>query len=675
LFLKNRGDNTMGNFQLFDNRIVWRHEREKVEVSTWSESVIRVRATVRGEFNDENWALVSSHPVDAHIEQKKDGVIVRNGILEAHINSYGRISFRRKDETESFLDEVDWDPGHPNHYPLAREYKAVSGDLYRLRQRFRARKQERFYGLGQHRHGFLNQKGTVIDLVQRNAEVCIPFTVSSLGYGFLWNNPGIGRVELAESTTRWVAEGSKQIDYLVAGGPTFADVMRQYADATGHAPLPPDWALGFWQSKLRYATQEELLTVAREYSKRGLPLSIIVIDYFHWTRQGEWNWDAKSWPDPQAMLEELEEMGIKCMVSIWPSVHPKAKTAKEMKERGLLVGTERGSDVIFPFMDTGEYERPVYMHYYDPTNPEAREFLWHHLKENYYDKGVSLFWLDACEPEFYPRHHDNLRFHIGLGTEVGNIYPFMHQKGLYEGMRSAGTERVINLCRSAWAGSQRFGAAVWSGDIWSEWKVLSDQIKAGLNIMMSGIPWWTTDIGGFLHGNIEDPDFQELIVRWFQYGVFCPLFRLHGYRNPRYPGNHSGSPNEVWSFGDEAYTILKDILFLRERLRPYIRKLMEEASEKGLPPMRPLFFDYPDDETCYDIEDEFLFGSDLLIAPVTEQGARKRSIYLPAGSAWRYAWDGTPRDAGRSFEENAPLEIIPVYIRECGEDLDGVFRP
>ena len=246
--------------------------------------------------------------------------------------------------------------------------------------------------------------------------------------------------------------------------------------------------------------------------------------------------------------------------------------------------------------------------------------MWERLREGYYRHGIKVFWLDACEPEMYPSHPQNLRYHLGNGLAVGNIYPLLHEAGIWDGMRGEGETEIVTLCRSAWAGSQRYGAALWSGDIPSTFEALQKQVRAGLNVGLSGIPWWTTDIGGFHGGNIEAPYFRELVVRWFQYGAFCPLFRLHGHRQPA-EGWTSGNHNEVWSFGDEAYGIIRELLFLRERLRPYIMAQMRLASEAGVPPMRPLFFDFPQDAAAARVDDEFMFGPDLLVAPVLEEGA------------------------------------------------------
>jgi alpha-D-xyloside xylohydrolase len=663
----------MKRFGKKDNRLLWRQESHLLELQGWGKNAIRIRATLNRDFTDVPQALITDGGTDASIRIDTDGAVVRNGGLEARITDYGRIVFSRTQSGETLLEEADWTPEHAVLYPASRTFEAGEGELFRIEARFKSQKGERFYGLGQHRHGLLNQKGAVVELMQRNAEVCIPFLLSSRGYGFLWNNPAVGRVELGTNGTRWIAEGSHQLDYLVITGDSFAEIMSWYADCTGHAPLLPEWAAGFWQCKLRYRTQEELLAVAREYHKRGIPLAVIVVDFFHWTRQGEWKWDPEYWPDPQGMIRELTQMGVKLMVSIWPSVNPKAETAAQMKERGLLLGTRHGPDVVFPFIDSRE-EPPVYIHYYDATNPLAREFIWQRVKENYYDPGVRVFWLDACEPEISPIDFGNLRYYLGNGLEVANIYPLMHQKGFYDGMKAAGESEIITLCRSGWAGSQRFAAAIWSGDIPSSWDSFNAQIRAGLNIMMSGIAWWTTDIGGFYGGNIEDPDFRELLVRWFQYGTFCPLFRLHGVREPREKHTvASGAANEIWSFGERNYEILRSFILLRERMKPYILEQVRLVSEKGLPIMRPLFFDYPVDEECWNVEDEFLFGADLIVAPVATFGARSRKVYLPHGAAWIDAWSGKRLESGTWLEVEAPLERIPLFIRQ-GASLRSVFQ-
>jgi len=654
----------MKGFRKENDRLIWEMNHETVWIQPWGRDSLRVRSTKRSKI-EENLpgALLNQTTLEPYIGIHDEGAWIRNGKIKAEISRDGRIRFLKSPNDVVLLEEMYSLHGHP-----ARYYKSLSSDLFRLKVTFKAYEGEHLYGLGQHQHGFLNQKGCVIELTQRNTEVCIPFLISSRGYGFLWNIPAIGRVELGMNRTRWVAEAARQVDYYITTGDSFSEIMEHYVDATGRPPMLPEWAAVFWQSKLRYRTQEELLSIAREYKRRGLPLSVIVVDFFHWTMQGDWKFDPTYWPDPAAMVRELEEMGVKLMVSVWPTVNENSENFKEMKENGLLVRTERGVPVARSFFDN-KPEGRIYVYLYDPTNPEARRFIWKKIRENYYRYGIKVWWLDACEPELGAvPDHDNLRYHIGNGLEVACIYPLMHQRAFYEGMKSEGEDEIILLCRSAWAGSQRYGVAVWSGDIPSTFEALQAQVRAGLNIGLSGIPWWTTDIGGFFGGDIRTPYFRELIVRWFQYGAFCPIFRLHGFREPRTPKTGSinemiGAPNEVWSFGDEAYEILREILFLRERLRPYIMEQMRLAHEKGVPPMRPLFFDFPEDENCWSIEDEFLFGPDLLVAPILEYKARNRNVYLPAGTEWRDAWTDEKVDGGQWIKADAPLEKIPLYIR------------
>ena len=587
---------------------------------------------------------------------------VQNGELVAEMSRSGRLRFLRSDGGELFAE-------HLPHFsaPPQRRYLPVGGDLHQTEVLFDAPAGERVYGLGQHQHGLLDQKGAVIDLVQRNTEVSIPFVLSSRGYGFLWNHPGAGRVELAQNHTRWVADAARQIDYWVTAGANPTCVLSQYAAATGLPPMLPEWASGFWQSKLRYRTQDELLGIVREHKRRGLPLSAIAIDFFHWTRQGEWEFDEREWPDPAAMVRELRSLGIECIVSVWPTVNPNSKNYGDMEERGLLVGNELGNPLHLPLWDK-DSPGQTFVRYYDATNPEARRYIWEKVKNGYYRHGIRTFWLDACEPEVRPEGPRNLMFYLGGGAEVQNLYPRLHAQAFFDGLREAGEGPVLLLCRSAWAGSQRWGAALWSGDVESSFAALAAQVPAGMNAGISGIPWWTSDIGGFYGGHPGSPSFRELVVRWFQFGLFCPLFRLHGSREPgvRAGADRTGAANEVWSFGDEAYQIISGQLRLREKLRPYLMAQMAHASATGVPPMRPLFFDFPDDPPSWDVEDQFLLGPDVLVAPVTAEGARERGVYLPAGTGWTNAWTSERVDGGTWRQCPAPLAQIPVFLRDGG---------
>jgi alpha-D-xyloside xylohydrolase len=633
-------------------------DNEIIEIEPWGRNGLRVRCTQSSEIK-RDWinALINQGDYQADIEIHLNGASIQNGEVKANINSKGELSFVNVIGGKELLKEK---PIHLISIP-ARAYKDLKGDLFHIDCCFEAYDDEHIYGLGQHQHGRLDQKGCVIELIQRNTEVSIPFLLSSRGYGFLWNNPAVGRVELGANATRWVAEATPQIDYWITTGRDPAEILSNYADVTGHAPAFPYWASGFWQSKLRYASQEELELVAREYHKRNLPLSVIVIDFFHWTRHGEWQFDPQYWPDPAGMAKRLEDLGIKVMVSLWPTVSRLSKNFPEMWNHKFIVRNKLGSAAQMYFVDN-HAEDGIYLHYYDPTHPGARKFIWEKVKEGYYQYGIKLFWLDACEPEMLPFIPENLRFYAGDGETVANSYPLDHVRGFYEGMLAEGEKTPLFLCRSAWAGSQRYGAAVWSGDIMSTFSALRAQVKAGLNIGLSGIPWWTADIGGFRGGDPASPYFQQLIIRWFQFGVFCPIFRLHGHRMPN-KDDFSGGPNEVWCFGDLAYEIIQKYMFLRERLRPYIMEQMAKTSKTGVSPMHPLFIDFPSDPLCYQVEDEYMFGADLLVAPVLDADISIRQVYLPANSIWKDAWTNQVFEGGQWLSVEAPLDRIPLFLK------------
>jgi len=647
------------------DRLVREEDHETLWIEAWGPDALRVRATKGPIMPQEDWALLPL-PGSASIELSEGRPSVSNGAIRVEIARSGKLSFfgargqpiveealrNRKDILSEDCSALEID---------AREFRPIIGGDYEIAARFESiDPEERLYGMGQYQQPFLDLKGTELELAQRNSQASVPFCLSSLGYGFLWNNPSVGRATFAKNGTTWRACSSEAIDYWVVAAESPAEIVERYTGATGRVPMMPEFAMGFWQCKLRYQTQEELLAVAREYKRRGLPLSVIVVDFFHWPTQGDWRFDPTYWPDPEAMIAELKEMGIELMVSVWPTVDYRSENFSEMRELGLLIRTERGVRVSMDFQGNSIH--------FDATRSEAREYVWGKVKKNYYDKGIRVFWLDEAEPEYTVYDFDNYRYHLGSDLAVGNIYPFMYARAFYEGMAAAGQDRILNLIRCAWAGSQRFGALVWSGDIHSSWKSLRCQVAAGLSMGIAGIPWWTTDIGGFHGGDPSDPEFRELFARWFEYGTFCPVMRLHGDREPRQPqvgasggaSCLSGAPNEVWSYGEEIYAICARHIELRESLRPSIAEAMRAAHETGVPPMRPLFFDYPDEAESWEIEDQFLFCGSFLVAPILRAGARSREVYLPKGR-WRSIHGGPTIEGGRSIECEAPLERIPVF--------------
>jgi alpha-D-xyloside xylohydrolase len=646
--------------------ILWQDGSQLVRIEPWGRDALRVRAALGAAIRDDlPGALLPPMPADTgtEIEIGEARATLRQGAIAAEIAAGGLIRFLDAGTDDELLAEAPrWLLSPP-----ARSFHRLGGDRVRAEARFVAYEGERLYGLGQHPHGRLDQKGCTVDLVQRNTEIAIPFLLSSRGYGFLWNNPAVGRVELAHNGTRWVADATRQLDYWIVAGATPAAILGRYADATGHAPMLPAWAAGFWQSRNRYPSQEELLAVAREHVTRGLPLSVIAADYLHWPRHGDWRFDPVSWPDPAGMVRELAAMGVRLMVSIWPTLNPESANAAVMRERGWLVATPDGQPAVTIFTDT-HAEGDVALYLYDATHPEARAFLWERVRDGYHRHGISVFWLDACEPEIIAAPPQAFRYHLGDGREVSNLYPLLHARAIHDGLRAAGATETVMVTRSAWAGSQRYGSAVWSGDIESTWESLRAQVRAGLNMGLSGIPWWHADVGGYALGEPDSEAFRELLIRWFQYAVFTPILRLHGHRLPDRPGAKMvGAPNEVWSFGEEAYAIIGELLRLGERLRPYVLAQMRTAHERGLPPMRPLFVDFPHDLEAVAEEDVFMFGPDLLVAPVLHPGATERSAYLPAGTDWTEAWSGTAVTGGQRLTAPAPLDRIPLYVRAGAE--------
>lgn len=663
-------------FTVENNALTARRQNERLRIEAWGKDSLRVRATQYRDFTGRNWAL--SEPVPEEYRAAKVSVseenfgsaTIVNGRISATVNAAGVISFFR--DGKLFLREY-----YRNYFGtesqesrclkiVSRDWQPIVGGDYALSVRFESNDGEKLYGMGQYQQPYLDLKGCVLELAQRNSQVSIPFAVSSLGYGFLWNCPAVGRVSFGKNYTEWQAGAVKEMDYWLTVGDAPAEILEKYTAVTGRAPDMPEGLLGLWQCKLRYRTQQEVLEVARKYKELGIPLDVIVIDFFHWPRQGDWKFDPEYWPDPKAMCDELHSMGVKVVVSVWPSVDKKSENYYEMLEKGFLIRTEHGTNQTYDFQgDCLEI---------DATNPEARAYIWEKCKKNYYDYGVDMFWLDNAEPDFNVYDYSNYRYDLGCALEVSNIYPQKYALAFCEGIAAEGREKdMLHLIRSGWAGSQKYACLLWSGDVPSTFESLRDQLSAGLNMGLAGIPWWTTDIGGFMTDDVEAPEFRELLLRWYEFAVFTPILRMHGDRGPHdipplsdkeYGGGHlyTGRPNELWSHGEEAFAVMKDQLRERLSLKPYIQELTREASRTGAPMMRTMFYEFPEDEKCWEISDQYMFGSQYLVAPILELGQREREVYLPAG-AWEEIHTGERCEGGQTVHCQAPLEFIPVFRR------------
>jgi alpha-D-xyloside xylohydrolase len=664
-----------------EGKLIFRYDAEEVWIEPWGENALRVRATKASIMPTEDWALqmpIFSASSDILIEKLRGKI--ENGNLKATISAMGKLMmFNQKGDIileEYMRNRKDhMDPKASALDVEARELKPLPGGDYHLTMRLESvSPKEKIYGMGQYQQPYLNLKGLDIEMAHRNSQASVPFMLSSLGYGLLWNNPSIGRAVLGKNIMTFEALSTKALDYWIVVGDTPAEIEQAYAGATGTVPMMPEYGLGFWQCKLRYQTQEELLSIAREYKKRELPIDVIVIDFFHWPKQGDWRFDPTYWPDPDTMISELKEMKIELMVSVWPYVDTRSENYEEMLESGYLVRTERGVRHSMTFQGN---TIP-----FDATNPEARKYVWRAIDKNYFSKGIKLFWLDEAEPECNVYDFDNYRYHLGSVLQIGNVYPVEYAKTFYQGQEAAGQQNIVNLLRCAWAGSQKYGALVWSGDIASSWSSFRNQLAAGLNMGIAGIPWWTTDIGGFHGGNPDDPEFRELMIRWFQWATFCPVMRLHGDREPKMPQHGttggaectSGAANEVWSYGEEIYEICKKYMRFRETLRDYTRSLMQGAHLRGTPVIRTCFYVFPEDEGCWseDIEDQYMYGDQYLCAPVLERSQKMRNVYLPKGATWKQleiSEDGTEEEVGELFDGgnavdvDCPLHLMPVFVR------------
>ncbi|MBN0038589.1 family 31 glucosidase [Cellulosimicrobium cellulans] len=663
----------MRTFDIEGHRLVWRGDGETLVVEPWGANSLRVRATVMGEVLDTDWALLEPGARDARITVEDERAVITNGRISAHLRAKrGYDEQTGYDTATCSIEFVDHhgrtllrELGAGGSLKLrARAFQPLLGGDHRLTASFEPNPGEKLYGMGQYQQHILDIKGSTFELAHRNSQASVPFVLSSAGYGFLWHNPAIGQATFAANRTEWTAGSTQQLDYWITAGDTPAQITSAYADATGHAPMMPEYGLGYWQCKLRYWNQEQLLEVAREHKRRGLPMDVIVADFFHWPEMGDFRFDEEFWPDPKAMVAELNDLGIELMVSIWPQVSTQSENFPEFRQRNYLVKADRGLDVQMGFQGPSMF--------YDVTNPAARARLWEIVTKNYYDHGIRAFWLDEAEPEYGVYDFDNYRYHAGTNAQVGNVYPQLYARAFYDGQVQAGQQDVVNLVRCAWAGSQRYGVLVWSGDIHSTFEDLRRQITAGIHMGVAGIPWFTTDIGGFHQGDSTDPAFHELLIRWMQFGTFCPVMRMHGDRLPYEdvtaadgsPRLRSGGPNELWSFGEDVYDILVRYLELRETLRPYSRHVMAQAHEDGQPVLRGLFHEFPDDPRAWDIDDQYLYGPDILVAPVTSAGDRRRTVYLPAGARWVEHATGAVHDGGHEIDVDAPLDVVPVFVRD-----------
>ena len=617
------------------------NDRETLEITVCGDSLIHVTARPVGappaaEFQPWMLAPAETCPGAAfQFSESKGSASLTTAQLKVSLSEEGGNLSVRTAEGQELLHE------RPN---LPRTYRpSEATGLLHVEDRFGPDATEALYGLGQHQSGMFNYRGSVVELGQNNTDVAIPLVVSSKGYAILWNTASFSyfdnRFPLEMNLESMAVP---QIDYYILYGPQMDSIIHLYRSLTGHVPLFPQWAYGLFQSKDRYRTQAEILSIAAEYRSRHIPLDAIVQDWFWWNNGGKGDPVYNSgYTDVPAELKTLHDEHIHAMISAWALMDSTSENFKQMVRNGFEIDATQA---------------------YDPTNPAARDFFWNQFVGKLFAQGWDAFWLDSSEPEeAWPHLGDAVlrdkQLHIGSGLEYTNVFPLAHTAGVQaHWLQTNPDKRVFLLTRSAFMGQQRVGAAVWSGDVYSSWWALRRQVPAGLNFALSGNPNWTTDIGGYHPLNYAQtipPGYQELYARWFEFGAFCPVFRTHGHRDR----------NELWVY-DQVFPALLAVDRLRYRLLPYIYSLAWKVSSDDYTVQRPLVMDFREDPATYEIGDQFMFGPDLLVSPVLTQGATQRTLYLPGvGTRWYDFWTGLHDVGGSTVVVDAPLDHIPLAVR------------
>jgi alpha-D-xyloside xylohydrolase len=513
---------------------------------------------------------------------------------------------------------------------------------------FSLTKQEALYGLGQFRDGALNLRSKKRELVQVNTQIAMPVILSTNNWALFWDNPARTIFEDSDQGMHLTSDFGDCVSYFVFTGSSLDELIDGYRRLTGQAPMLPKWALGYHQSRNKYATQDELLSVAERMRREHIPFSSIFIDYYYWGKYGtgSHHFDEAQFPDLPAMMNTLHnDLHAKVVATVWPAFKPGSQNYQDMERNGYLLKDVKALDGIV----------------YDAFNPKAAALYWQQVASQLIPTKIDGWFLDGPEPD-NATSFLKANTYLGPAVKIRNLFPLFHSTNFYRGlMQLDSTKRPYIITRSAWASQQKNGTVIWSGDIASTFDELKKQIPAGLDFTASGIPYWTTDIGGYSGGNPADPAYQEVFVRWWQYGAFCPVFRSHG---RRYPGDTKG-PNELWAFGQQAQRICTSYDELRYRLLPYIYSLTGKVTLASYTPMRLLAFDFSADSLVYNINDEFMYGPSFLVSPVTSAGAESRSVYLPGTTKWTDFWSGKIYTGGQSIIADAPLDKIPLFVR-CG---------
>lgn len=620
-----------------------------VELECFSSSIIRVKKYPLGQMPEKQSLSVTMQPekVKYKIQEVDNQVILTTSELTVSLDIVqNQVCFVTKDG-KVLLAEKPSSTGFIS-------FNDAGNSTYQIRQTFLLDNDEAIYGLGQHQQGKMNQRNQTLFLQQANTEICIPLVHSIKGYALFWDNYSPTTFTDNAQGMTFDSEVGDLCDYYFVYGGGADKVVAGLRELTGQAPMFPLWTFGFWQSRERYVSQDELVSVVAKYRDLKVPLDGIIQDWRYWGEDHK-DWNAvefrnPKFPDPKKMMEEVHHLNAHAIISVWPSFGPATGIYADLKALNKLMVHE-----TFP-QDNG-------VKVYDTYDPVARDIYWKYMNKNMFSIGMDGWWLDATEPEHSPAKEGDLDFQTYLGSfrKVRNAFPLVSVGGVYDHQRQeASDKRVFILTRSAFAGQQRYAAQAWSGDVVSDWDVLRNQIPAALNISLTGIPYWNSDIGGFFSGRkfpegVKDPAFHELYVRWMQFAAFTGMMRSHGTNTPR----------EIFMFGERGYWAFdaqEKMINLRYRLLPYVYSTSWEVTSNGESLMRALFSDFPKDKKVIDIGDEYMFGKSILVAPVTS-GVRRRSLYLPEGTQWIDFWTGEMQKGGQEISREAPIDIIPLYVK------------
>lgn len=683
-----------------------------IEIQWFGPNTLRVLKTPQGKSVKKESLSVIAQPQNSGIKITTPGngcIVMKSQTLTVILNPQTGIITYAKPNGDALLIEQE-------NVKAFTPVNDAGRSTYSVYQGFTTSKEEGLYGLGQLQNGQMMQRGMTKHLVQGNVEDVSPFFQSTKGYGVFWDNYSGTTYTDNEQETSFCSEVGDCIDYYFMYGGSADGVIAEVRAFTGDVPMMPLWSYGFMQSKERYKSQEETVGVVKKYRELGIPLDCIIQDWQYWGHNYLWNamdFQNPAFSRPKDMIDEVHALNARMMISIWSSFGPATKPYRALDKEGLLFDIETwpqsGVDGWPPNL-----EYPSGVRVYDAYSPKARDIYWEHLNKGIFQLGMDGWWMDSTEPDHFNHKESDFDRQTGLGSyrSVRNAYPLVSVGGVSDHQRALTQDkRVIILTRSGFLGQQRYGSNVWSGDVQSSWDMFRKQITAGLNFSLTGMPHWNSDLGGFFAGSYNtswgdnsatrNPMYQELYVRWLQFGVFCPMMRSHG----------ADVPREFYWYGKKGepiYDALVDAVKLRYTLLPYIYSTSWDVTHNRSTFMRALFMDFVNDKQTWNVNDEYMFGKAFLVAPVLHaqytpevqqktleenEGwnrdskksaktpiltdfthSKNMEVYLPAGTRWYNFWTNEAIEGGQKLVISTTLNRIPLFVRAgsivpCGPDV------